>query len=99
MQVCFVSYPFSRDRETNEGLVVRIARRLALEGYLPIAPQIYLPRFVREDSERELGLGLCLRLVSLADDLRVYGSPTEGMLREIAEARRMGLPVVQGELP
>ena len=68
-----------------------------MEGYLPIAPQIYLPEFIDEATERDLALKLCLALVTLSGEVRVYGKPTEGMRLEIAEAHRLGIPVVNGE--
>jgi hypothetical protein len=76
---------------------VRIARRLALAGHLPLAPQIDLPEFLAEATERDIALRICMGLVRLAEELRVYGEPTEGMQREIAEARRLGIPIVRGE--
>lgn len=42
---------------------------------------------------------LCLGLVVLADEVRVYGEPSAGMLEEIAEARRLGIPVIREEGP
>ncbi len=96
MSVAFISHPYRDDPDRNIARVVDIARRLALEGLLPIAPQIYLPRFIDEATERDLALRLCLALVALSDEVRVYGQPTEGMRLEIAEARRLGIPVVDG---
>jgi len=69
---------------------------VALEGCLPLAPQIYLPQFVDEETERSLALNLCFALVAISDEVRVYGEPTAGMRLEIAEARRLGIPVVPG---
>jgi hypothetical protein len=53
-----------------------------------------LPSFIDDRTERELALKLCLRLVSLADEVRVYGTPSEGTRLETAEAKRLGIPVV-----
>jgi hypothetical protein len=94
--VIFICHPFRFDRGRNEKAVRALARRLALQGYLPLAPQIYLPQFLDEAIERDLALRCCLRLVAVADELWVYGEPTEGMELEIAEARRVGIPVVAG---
>jgi len=74
--------------------VLRICRRLISEGRVPIAPQVYIPAFVDEATERDLALRLCLRLVALSDEVYAYGEPTEGMRLEIAEAERLGIPVV-----
>ena len=42
---------------------------------------------------------LCLSLVALADEVRVYGEPSKGMRLEIAEAERLGIPVMREEVP
>jgi hypothetical protein len=95
--VVFVSHSFAFDPAANGRRVTRICRTLTLAGHLPLAPQIYLPQFISEATERDLALRLCLRLVALADEVRVYGEPSAGMIEEIAEAERLGIPVVLGE--
>ena len=67
-----------------------------MEGHCPLAPQIYLPQFVDESTERALALKLCLELLALSEEVRVYGEPSAGMHLEIAEAHRLGIPVVDG---
>jgi hypothetical protein len=93
----FISHAFASAPGVNARLVSNLARASARTGRLPIAPQIYLPQFVDETTERGLALRLCLALVALSDEVRVYGEPTEGMRLEIAEARRLGIPVVAGD--
>jgi len=91
--VVYVCHPFRRDPAVNRRLVADECRKLALSGYLPLAAQIYLPQFLDEDSERSFALSLCLRLLSMADEVRVYHQVSEGMRLEIAEAERLGIPV------
>ena len=97
MRRIFISHAYSGDPQTNNSRVSIIARDLVLKGHFPLAPQIYLPHFVDETRERDLALGLCLKLVELANVVRVYGEPTAGMRVEIAEARRLDIPVVAGD--
>lgn len=97
LRICFVSHPYRHEPEENAKRVVEIARRLVHDGYLPLAPQLFMPRFVNEAKERDLALRMCLQLVALCDELRVYGNVSEGMRLEIAEARRLGIPVVDGD--
>ncbi len=79
----------------GDDLAVRsLARQLALEGHLPLAPQIYLPRFLDEDTERQLAMDLCLKLARMADEVWAYGDLSDGMRVEITEAHRLGIPVV-----
>lgn len=96
MKRIFISHAYSGDPAGNCTRVRGIARRLALEGHLPLAPHLYPPQFLDEAAERDLAIGICLGLVRLSDEVRVYGEPTEGMRVEIAEAGRRGIPIVDG---
>lgn len=90
----YVCHPYANDPEGNVARVRVIARALVAEGALPIAPHLYLPAFLEEATERDLALSLCLELVELCDELRVFGSVlTPGMRRELARARELGVPV------
>lgn len=90
----YVCHPFSSDPEGNARTVRTICRALVESGCLPIAPHLYLPAFVDERTERELAVALCLELVAVCDELRIYGrGVTAGMRREIDRAEALGIPV------
>ena len=97
MSVVFVSHAFSSNPPGHARRVSQIARELSLGGNLPLAPQIYLPQFLDEATERDLALRLSLVLVRLSGEVRVYGEPSAGMRLEIAEAHRLGIPVGAGD--
>jgi len=97
MKTVFVSHPYSSAPGDNSKAVRRLSRVLACAGHLPFAPQIYLPQSIDEATERDLAVRLCHRLIGLSDEMRVFGSISEGMRLEIAEARRLGIPVVAGD--
>ena len=98
-KIVYVCHPFASDPVRHAARVRSIGRRLAVSGDLPLVPHLLLGPILREDRERDLAMRLCLQLVSLADEVRVYGDPSEGMRLEIAEAERLGIPVVREELP
>ena len=90
----YVCHPFGSDPEGNARAVRLICRALVESGCLPIAPHIYLPAFVDEATERDLAVALCLELVAVCDEVRVYGrTVTGGMRREIDRAEALGIPV------
>ncbi len=93
-KVLFICHPFASDPQGNVDRVRQICRWFAQQGYLPLAPHIYLPQFHDEVTEREMAMDLCRRLIGLADELLVFGDPTTGMKMEIEEAERLGVPVV-----
>ena len=93
----FVCHPYAGDPAGNAAAVRRIARRIALQGHVPIAPQRYLPQFIDEATERDLALRLCLELVAASDILEIHGDEiTDGMRREITEARWRGIRILKG---
>src|SRR6266571_3927120 len=87
-KVFYICHPFGSDPTGNAERVRRICRWFAQQGYLPLAPHIYLPQFLDEVTEREMAMELCRRLIGLADELLVFGEPTSGMKMEIEEAER-----------
>jgi len=90
----YVCHPFSDDPEGNAERVAEICKALTDSGFVPIAPQLYLPRFVDEATERDRALRLGIDLLDGCDELRVYGGRiTDGMRGEIAHAEAHGIPV------
>ena len=98
-KVIYVCHPYRSDPTGNRVRVGRFCRRLVRSGNLPLAPQVCLPAFLDETTERDLAMKLCLRMVGLAEEIRVYGKPSEGMRLEIGEAQRLGIPITHEDLP
>lgn len=94
IKIVYICHPFGADPRGNAERVRKICRWFAQQGYLPLAPHIYLPQFLDELTERQIAMDLCRRLIALADELLVFGEPTAGMLMEMEEARRLEVPVV-----
>jgi hypothetical protein len=89
----FISHAFSSSPEANRDLVARIARRLALAGHLPLAPQLLFPHFIDETTERHIAMKLSLELLALANEIRLYGPISPGMAVELEEAFSLGIPI------
>ena len=98
MKKVFVCHPFAGDPEGNVLKVRDICARIVFKDVLPLTPQLYLPHFIDEETQRDLALRLCLELVELCDEVRVYGEPTKGMRLEIAEGKRLGIPIIEGKI-
>ena len=66
-------------------------------GVFPIAPHLYCPMFLndREETEREIGIALGLRLLEVCQEVWVYGyeNPSEGMKAEIEHAKALNIPI------
>jgi hypothetical protein len=90
----YVCHPFAGDVEANAGRVRAICRALVEAGLLPVAPQLYLPQFLDEATDRDRALELCLGLLEVCDEVRAYGSRVSaGMRLEIDRAEALGIPV------
>lgn len=90
----YVCHPYRNAPAENVERVTAICRALSASGHLPVAPQLYLPQFMDETTEREQALAMCLELLDASDEVRVYGqSITAGMRVEIERAEAGGLPV------
>ena len=97
MKLLYLAHAFQCDVFANIDSIRAIAMNVVSAKQLPIAPQIYLPQFIDERTERELAMACCLKLVSLCDEVRVYGEPSVGVQLEIAEAKLRGIPIVRVE--
>ena len=67
------------------------------EGFVPVAPHLLYPQFLKEDdeSQREAGIRCGLELLSVCAELWVfdYTIESEGMNREISFAEENEIPV------
>lgn len=100
MKRIYVCHPFGDDPEVNAAKVRAICRAIVDEGHLPVAPQLYLPAFIDEKTERELALRLCVELIAFCEVLWFYGTRiSAGMEQEISAAHHRGIPVVNRLFP
>ena len=92
----YICSPFRGDTEVNTQNAISYCRFAVKQGYFPIAPHIWLTRFLDDADRGERGLGISfgLRLLSGCRVVWVFGSRiSEGMRKEIAEAERRSIPV------
>jgi hypothetical protein len=89
----YVCHAWSNDPVANAEDIEFICRAIVAKGSLPIAPQIYLSRFMDEATQREQAMNFCLQLLADCDLVLAFGTPTDGMRRELAFARSRGIPV------
>ncbi len=87
----YICSPFRGDVAANTAKALRYCRFALKRGKFPIAPHIWLPRFMHDSNpaERELALSFGLRLLRGCRELWVFGDKiSEGMRREIETAKR-----------
>ena len=109
-KMVFICSPYRSDNPDPLGRVNEIQRniemartgcRIAVErGLIPIAPHLYFPQFLSEETERETGIRQGMQLLALCSELWVLGRKvSDGMAKEISYAKELGLPVRIMEKP
>jgi hypothetical protein len=98
----YVCHRYSDDPEGNTRVIREICRDLTGRGYCPIAPQLYLPHFLDEATERTTAMDLCLDLIEVCDEIWVYRAArrpelSAGQIREVSHAAVFGSKVVYVE--
>lgn len=96
MPLVYIASPYAGDTEWN----IQRARGYSIfavsKGCIPLAPHLLYPQFMDDSDkqQRELGLRFALILLGKCDELWVFGGKTtDGMSREIAKAKRRGMPI------
>ena len=89
----YICSPLRGDYKANQKKAEKYCRLAVLCGCFPIAPHIYLPRFMDDTNpeEREIALKMGLDILDSCDQLWVFmpdGGPSEGMAREIEKANQ-----------
>ena len=92
--VVYIASPFSGDVEGNTEKALRYCRFAVDEGAIPVAPHLYLPRFMSEATERDKAMFMNMVFLGKCEQLWVFGDRiTEGMTMEIARAMMRGIPI------
>lgn len=96
MRLVFVCSPYAGDRELHTKKAQRYCRFAVYKNCIPIAPHLLFPQFLAEDDEEERELGIAFGTVLLSKCSEVWafgGRLSKGMSIEIAEAKKLGIPV------
>lgn len=92
----YICSPFANDIEYNTNRARGYCRFAVNEGCIPLAPHLHFPQFMDDSDKesRELGLSFALILLAKCDAVWVFGGRiSDGMTREIAKAKRRGIPI------
>ena len=90
--IVYICSPYSGAVTHNIEMACRYSRFAVDEGCVPITPHLYLPLFISEETERELGMSAGLRLMDACSQLWVCGDRiSDGMRREMAYAADNGI--------
>lgn len=96
MKLVYICSPYAGNIEENIRFAKAACRYAMKQECTPIAPHLLYPQFLNDavPVERKAGTQMGLRILSICDELWVCGSYiSNGMEKEIVEAKRLGIPV------
>lgn len=99
-RLVYICAPLRGDVERNIEFARRRAREVFQTGDVPICPHLMFPPIADPGNEAEdqAAREMDLRLVSLCQQVNVYGTCTAGMREEIKLAERLGIPAQYFEM-
>lgn len=90
----YVASPFAGDEARNTENAIRYCRFAVDSGAIPLAPHLFLPRFMSETSERDAAMFMNMVFLGKCEQLWVFGERiTDGMAAEIAKAKKRRMPI------
>lgn len=90
----FVCSPYGGDIENNTKRARAYIEMVIQQGHTPFAPHLLYPQILDEKVDRELGMELGLDMLTVMDEVWVFGERvTDGMRQEINSAISQGIPV------
>lgn len=95
MKKIYICSPYRGDVKKNIENVKRYCQDAGWDG-IPIAPHLYFTQFLNDDrsSDRSRGIRWGLALLAGCDEVRVFADEvSEGMIEEIAYARKLNIPI------
>ena len=96
MKLVYICSPYRGDKEKNTERAKRYCRMADIYNMLPIAPHLYFTTFLNDDSfmDRTNGMLMGLELLKYCKEVWIFCNElSEGMIREIKEARELNIPL------
>ena len=86
----YICSRYSGDISSNTEAAKKYSRFAVDEGFIPFAPHLLLPLYMKEETERELAMFMDMIFLSRCDELWVFGKEySEGMQAEIKMAKAL----------
>ena len=91
----YVASKYAGDVDVNTNAAIGYCRYVIDQGFMPIASHLIYPQISDDDnpSERNLGLRFGLALLSVCDEVWVFGEVSSGVAKEIEVAKRLEKPL------
>ena len=97
MKLVYICSPYAGDVENNIRFARAACRYAVNQGCAPVTVHLLYPQILDDSipSQRENGIRMGLRVLASCEELWICGEcVSHGMSREIAEAKRLGIPIL-----
>ena len=98
MKRIYICSPLRGAVESNIRIAQSMVKLALLKGHAPFAPHLQYPQILSDDvpEYRVIGMQAGLEWVGACDEVWIWGDGgiSEGMKAEVAEAQRVGLPII-----
>lgn len=91
--IVFVCSPYGGDPRNIDRAINYCLMEIEM-GNVPYAPHVFFTQMLDEDTDRQTGIDMGLKMLQRCDELHVWSALiTRGMKMEIDEAESLGIPV------
>ena len=94
--VVYIASPYKGDMKRNLRKAAKYTAAAIKQGKIPIAPHLFYSAVLDDTDaqERETGMSIGIDLLTICNELWAFGTPSEGMAKEIETAKQLNIPVI-----
>jgi hypothetical protein len=95
-QMVYIASPYKGDMKRNLRKAAKYTAAEIKQGKIPIAPHLFYSAVLDDTNarERQTGMSIGIDLLTLCNELWAFGTPSEGMAKEIEIAKQLNIPVI-----
>lgn len=95
-RMVYIASPYKGDMKRNLRKAAKYTAGAIKQGAIPIAPHLFYSAVLddTDPQERQTGMRIGIDLLTICDELWAFGTPSEGMAREIEIATKLNIPVI-----
>jgi len=95
-RIVYIASPYKGDMKRNLRKAAKYTAGAIKQGTIPIAPHLFYSAVLddTDPQERQTGMRMGIDLLTICDELWAFGTPSEGMAREIEIAKQLNIPVI-----
>ncbi len=95
-RIVYIASPYKGDIKRNLRKAAKYTEAAIKQGAIPITPHLFYSAVLddTDPQERQTGMRMGIDLLTICDELWAFGTPSEGMAKEIEIAKQLNIPVI-----